>query len=81
MRRITLLTATLALAVSLPTFAATPATGTDSAQHQSIVAKCEKKAKEHKISKEKMQSYLSSCEAKETKKAQAHSAAPAKSAE
>jgi hypothetical protein len=78
MKRITLLTATLALAVSLPTFATTPATGTDSTQHKSIVAKCEEKAKEHKVSKEKMQSYLSSCEAKETKKAEAHAAAPAK---
>jgi len=78
MKRITLLTATLALAVSLPTFATTPAAGTDSAQHKSIVAKCEKKAKEHKISEEKMQSYLSTCESKETKKAETSAAATAK---
>ena len=72
MKRINLLTAALALAVSLPTFATTPATGTNSAQHQAAVSKCEKKAKEHKISKEKMQSYMSSCESKELKRAEAH---------
>lgn len=78
MKRITLLTAALALAVSVPTFATTPATGADSAQHKTVVSKCEKKAKEHKISKEKMQSYMSTCEAKEMKKAETHAAAPAK---
>lgn len=77
MKRITLLTAALALAVSLPTFASTPATGTD-AQHQAAVTKCEKKAKEHKITKDKMESYMSSCESKEMKKAETHAATPAK---
>jgi hypothetical protein len=79
MKRFTLLTTALALAVSLPTFAATPATGTD-AHHQAAVTKCEKKAKEHKITKEKMQSYMSSCESKEMKKAEAHATTPAKKA-
>jgi len=79
MKRLTLLTTALALAVSLPTFAATPATGTD-AQHQAAVTKCEKKAKEHKITKEKMQSYMSTCESKEMKKAEAHTTTPTKKA-
>jgi len=79
MKRFTLLTTALALAISLPTFAATPATGTD-AQHQHAVTKCEKKAKEHKISKEKMQSYMSTCEAKEIKKMEAHATTPDKKA-
>jgi hypothetical protein len=77
MKRITLLTSALVFAVSLPTFAATPATGAD-AQHQAAVTKCEKKAKEHKITQEKMQSYMSSCEAKEMKKAQEHAASSTK---
>ena len=78
MKRITLLTTALTLAVSLPTFAATPAAGMQTDPHQAAVEKCEKKAKEHKVSKEKMQSYLHSCEKKEMKKAQAHTTAPAK---
>jgi hypothetical protein len=80
MKRITLLTTALALAVSLPTFATTPATGTESAQHQAAVTKCEKKAKEHKITKEKMSSYMSTCEAKEMKKAEAHATSSTKKA-
>ena len=79
MKRFTLLTTALALAVSLPTFASTPATGTD-AQHKAAVTKCEKKAKEHKITKDKMQSYMSTCESKEMKKAEAHTTTPAKKA-
>ena len=79
MKRFTLLTTALALVVSLPTFAATTATGTD-AQHQAAVTKCEKRAREHKITKEKMQSYLSTCESKEMKKAEAHTATPVKKA-
>ncbi len=78
MKRITLLISALVFAVSLPTFAATPAESTDSPQHKAAVTKCEKKAKEHKISQEKMQSYLSTCESKQMKKAEAHATTPAK---
>lgn len=78
MKRITLLTTALAFAVSLPAFAATPTEGTDTAQHKAAVTKCEKKAKEHKITKDKMESYMSTCEAKEMKKAESHAATPTK---
>jgi uncharacterized low-complexity protein len=78
MKRITLLTSALVFAVSLPTFAATPATGTDSAQHQAAMTKCEKKAKEHKVSEAKMKSYVDSCVSKEMKKTQAHTTTPTK---
>jgi len=77
MKRFTLLTTVLVFAASLPAFASTPAAGTD-AQRQAAVTKCEKKAKEHKITKEKMQSYMSSCESKQMKKAEAHTTTPTK---
>jgi hypothetical protein len=78
MIRNTLLTTALVFAVSLPAFAATPAEGTDTAQHKSAVTKCQKKAKEHKISKDKMESYMSTCESKEMKKAQEHASSSTK---
>jgi high-affinity K+ transport system ATPase subunit B len=78
MIRNTLLTTALVFAVSLPTFAATPAEGTNSAQHQAAVTKCQKKAKEHKVTQDKMQSYMSSCESKEMKKAQEHASSSTK---
>jgi hypothetical protein len=78
MKRNTLLTTALIFAVSLPTFAATAAEGTDTAQHKEAVTKCQKKAKEHKITQDKMQSYMSTCEAKEMSKMQAHGTNPTK---
>jgi predicted Fe-S protein YdhL (DUF1289 family) len=80
MKRITLLTTALTLAVSLPTFTATAATGTETVP-QSIVTKCEKMAtehaKKHKMTPEQKETYLKSCEQKHMKKAQS-STAPAK---
>ena len=68
MKRITLLGAALGLAVSLPSFADTPAAKAESPEHKEAVTKCEKKAKEHKISGEEMQSYISNCVSKKMKK-------------
>jgi hypothetical protein len=78
MKRITLLSTALAVAVSLPSFAATAAEGTETPQYKAAMEKCEKMAKEHKVSEAKMQSYIHSCMKKHTKKAQSHTAAPAK---
>lgn len=80
MKRITLLTTALALAVSLPIFTATAATGTETASPK-VVAKCEKMATEHakthKMTAEQKDAYIKSCEEKHMKKAAAHPAAPA----
>jgi hypothetical protein len=70
MKRITLLSTALAVAVSLPYFAATAAEGTQTPQHQAAMEKCEQMAKEHKVSEAKMKSYMHSCMKKEMKKMQ-----------
>jgi predicted Fe-S protein YdhL (DUF1289 family) len=80
MKRITLLTTALALAVSLPTFTATAATGTETAP-SSVAEKCEKMAtehaKKHKMTPEQKETYIKSCEQKHMKKAKPHTTAPA----
>jgi hypothetical protein len=73
MKRITLLGTALGLAVSLPAFADTSAAKADETpQHKEAMTKCEKKAKEHKISEEEMQSYISKCVSKKMKKEHDH---------
>ncbi len=78
MKRITLLSTALAVAVSLPLCAATAAESTGSPQHKAAMEKCETMAKEHKVSEAKMHSYIHSCMKKEMKKTQAHTTTPAK---
>ena len=78
MKRITLLSAALSLAVSLPAFADMPTATPETSQHKEATTKCEKKAREHKISEDDMQSYISKCVSKKMKKEQAHDAAPDK---
>ena len=68
MKRITLLGTVVSLAVSLPAFADMPAAKAETPQHKEAMTKCEKKAKEHKISEEEMQSYVSKCVSKKMKK-------------
>jgi uncharacterized low-complexity protein len=80
MKRITLLSAALSLAVSLPAFADTPAATSETPQHKEAMTKCEKKAKEHKISEDEMQSYIDKCVSKKMKKEHDHDAAPDKKA-
>ncbi|MGB7932835.1 MAG: hypothetical protein WCH04_11540 [Gammaproteobacteria bacterium] len=72
MKKITLLGTLVSLAVSLPAFADMPAANTESPQHKEAMTKCEKKAKEHKISEEEMQSYINKCVTKKMKKEQEH---------
>jgi len=79
MKRNILLGTVLGLAVSLPAFADTPAvTPSETQQHKEATTKCEKKAREHNISADEMQSYISKCVSKKMKKEQAHDAAPDK---
>jgi ribulose kinase len=72
MKRITLLGAALGLAVSFPAFADMPAAKAETPQHKDAMTKCENKAKKHKISEEEMQSYISKCMSKKTKKEHDH---------
>ena len=58
MKRIILLGTALSLAVSLPAFADMPAATAETPQHKEAMTKCEKKAKEHKISEDERQSYI-----------------------
>ena len=78
MKRIILLGTALSLAVSLPAFADMPAAKAETPQHKEAMTKCEKKAKEHKISEDEMQSYISKCVSKKMKKEKEHDAAPDK---
>jgi len=81
MKRNILLGTVLSLAVSLPAFADTPAAAqSETQQHKEAMTKCQKKAKEHKISADEMQSYINQCVAKKMKKEQDHGAAPDKQA-
>jgi hypothetical protein len=74
-----LLGTVLSLAVSLPAFADTPAAAqSETPQHKEAMTKCEKKAREHKVSADEMQSYISKCVSKKMKKEQDHEAAPDK---
>jgi hypothetical protein len=79
MKRNILLGTVLSLAVSLPAFADKPAAAqSETPQHKEAMTKCEKKAKEHKISEDEMQSYISKCVSKKMKKEQEHDSAPDK---
>ena len=80
MKRITLLSAALGLTVSLPAFADMPAAKSETPQHKEAMTKCEKKAREHKISADEMQSYINKCVSKKMKKEQDHDVAPDKKA-
>ena len=80
MKRIILLGTVLGLAVSLPAFADMPAAKAETPQHKEAMTKCEKKAKEHNISENEMQSYISKCVSKKMKKENDHDAAPDKKA-
>jgi ribosome recycling factor len=79
MNRITLLSSALIVVVSVPAYAATTETGEQTPQHQEAMKKCEKKAKEHKISADEMQSYLNKCVSKHMKKEHSQDDEPAKS--
>jgi hypothetical protein len=78
MKSNTVLTTALVFAVSLPAFAGTPTEGTESPQHKDVMAKCEQKAKEHKIPEAQMESYMSTCTSKHMHKAQGDATTPAK---
>ena len=79
MKRNILLGTVLSLAVSLPAFAGTPAAAqSETPQHKEAMTKCEKKAKEHKVSADEMQSYINKCVSKKMKKEQEHDATPDK---
>jgi ABC-type nickel/cobalt efflux system permease component RcnA len=78
MKRITLLSTALAVAVALPICAATAAESSGSPQHKAAMEKCENMAKEHKVSEAKMHSYIHSCVKKEMKKTHAQTTAPQK---
>jgi hypothetical protein len=79
MNKLTHLATAMVLTVSLPAFAAGTATeSATSPQHKAAVEKCEKKAKDHHISQEKMKSYLNTCETKEMSKTQTHTGTPPK---
>jgi hypothetical protein len=79
MKRNILLGTVLSLAVSLPAFADTPAAvPSETPQHKEAMTKCEKKAKEHKVSADEMQSYINECVSKKMKKEHDHDAAPDK---
>ena len=82
MKRNILLGTVLSLAVSLPAFADAPAAAqAQTQQHKEAMTKCEKKAKEHKISADEKQSYISECVAKKMKKEQDHNDASGKKAD
>lgn len=68
MNNITLLGATLILTISLPAFADTSASGDESSRHQEAMEKCQKKAKKHDVSQDKMQSYVNECVDRHMKK-------------
>ena len=72
MKRNILLGTALGLAVSLPAFADMPAAKAETPQHKEAMTKCEKKAKEHKISEDEMQSYINKCVSKKMKKEHDH---------
>jgi len=72
MKRNILLGTALGLAVSLPAFADMPAAKAETPQHKEAMTKCEKKAKEHKISEDEMQSYINKCVTKKMKKEHDH---------
>ena len=79
MKRNILLGTVVSLAVSLPAFADTPAAAqSETPQHKEAMTKCEKKAKEHKVSEDEMQSYINKCVSKKMKKAQEHNDASGK---
>jgi len=73
MKRDILLGTVLSLAASLPALADTPAAAqSETLQHEEAMTKCEKKAREHEVSAEEMQSYINKCVSKKMKKEKEH---------